>query len=396
MTDFDVIVLGLGGMGSATAFELARRGQRVLGLEQYSLGHDRGSSHGHTRIIRKAYFEHVDYVPLLERAYERWRELEAISGRQLMTLNGVLNIGLPTSEIIAGVKQAAALHQLPVEHLNAAEIRNRWPQFQLDEQMVAVFESAAGFLFAEQCVLAHAAAAQAFGADLREQQQVLRWKALRNHVEVETSAEVFRAQRLVITAGPWAGNVLSDLALPLTIMRQTPMWFGTHNNGLEDVSFAPARFPCYIVSSAIGDFYGFPEIDQRGVKVAKHYGGVEQSSPTGLNREVHEQDERPLRQFLQRHLPGVRGPRNDASVCMYTLTPDRHFVIDLHPAHPQVCIAAGFSGHGFKFAGVVGEILADLSERGRTALPIAMFRANRFLAGQAEQPAEETDWKKRN
>jgi sarcosine oxidase len=376
---FDVIVAGVGGMGSAAACELARRGRRVLALEQFTLGHDQGSSHGHTRIIRQAYYEHPDYVPLVRRAFERWYDLEQQRGTHLLTGCDCLSIGRADSELILGVCRSAREHGLPIEELGSADLRRRFPQFRFGEEFVAVLESTAGFLYVEECVRAHVREAQRHGADFREGEPLREWKATAGGIEVRTDGGRYSAAKLVLTAGPWAGQLLADRGAPLTVMRQVPMWFGTR----DDAAFRRDRFPLYIADTPGGYFYGFPVLDGNGAKVAQHYGAPELADPAGIRREVTSPDEESLRGFLREHLPGVDGPRRHAAVCVYTLTPDRHFIIDLHPEHRNVAIAAGFSGHGFKFASVVGEVLADLADAGRTDLPISMFRADRFAARKA-------------
>ncbi len=371
---YDVIVAGVGGMGSAAAYELARRGRRVLALEQFAVGHDRGSSHGLTRIIRKAYYEHPDYVPLVCRAYERWYDLEQGTGRHLLTECPCLSIGPPDSRLITGVRESAAQHSLPVEDLTADELRRRYPAFRFDESYVGVLERTAGFLAVEDCVEAHATEAVRLGAELREHEPVLSWGADASGVSVQTAKGRYAAGRLVLTAGPWAGRLLRQWGKPLTVMRQVPQWFGTRDDRL----FRRDVFPLYIAEVPAGAFYGFPLLGPDGVKVAQHYGAPELAGPEEIRYEPTADDERPVRDFLREHLPAADGPRHRASVCVYTLTPDRHFVIDLHPEHPNVALAAGFSGHGFKFASVVGEVLADLAESGRSGLPTSMFRVGRF------------------
>jgi sarcosine oxidase len=373
-TAFDVIVVGAGGMGSAAAFELARRGRSVLALEQFPLVHDRGSSHGHTRIIRRAYYEHPAYVPLVRRAFERWYDLEQRTGRHLLTECASLGIGPPAGEVVSGVLAAARVHGLAVDQLSPVDLRSQFPQFRFDDSFVGVLERDAGFLYVEDCVLAHLDAARAVGATIQPEEPVASWEAHGDGVTVTTSKDTYRARRLVLTAGPWAGRLLGDRGRRLRVMRQTILWFGT----TDAAAFRRDRFPIFLAEVPGGPFYGLPAIDGRGLKVARHYGAAELDSPDEVERAVRAADERPVREFLAAHIPGAASPLRYAQTCMYTLTPDRHFLIDLHPDHPNVAVAAGFSGHGFKFSSVVGEILADLVETGRTGWPIDMFRFARL------------------
>ncbi len=371
-TTFDAIVLGVGGMGSAAAFELARRGRRVLALEQFALGHDRGSSHGHTRIIRKAYYEHPNYVPLVLRAWDRWRDLERRRGQTLLTEHPCLSVGRPDGELIAGVRQSAEQHRLPVEALDALALRRRYPAFRFSDDYVGLLEHSAGFLYVDECVRAYAEEARKLGAVVRENEPVISWKAEGGGVAVETTAGRYTAGRLVVTAGPWAGRMLGEIGAGLTVMRQVVFWLG---GGL---SFQRDVFPIFIADTDDGAFYGLPALNADGLKVARHYGAPERREPSEIVRTVSEEDEAPVRRFFRAHLPAADGPVRRAATCIYTLTADRHFLIDVHPEHPQVVFAAGFSGHGFKFASVVGEILADLAESGRTDQPIEMFRLARL------------------
>jgi sarcosine oxidase len=380
---YDVIVIGVGGMGSAAACELARRGRRVLALEQFALGHDRGSSHGHTRIIRRAYYEHPDYVPLVRRAFERWYDLEQRQGIHLLTEIPCLSIGKADSPMIAGVRASAQQHNLPIEDLTAPELRRRFPAFRFSEEYVGVLEQSAGILYVEDCVQAHACEAVRLGAQIHDNEPVVSWKSDGREVVVQTTEGRYTAARLVITAGPWAGQVLAQRGAFLRVMRQVVLWFGTRDDHL----FRRDVFPVYIADTPRGHFYGFPALSSSGVKVAQHYGAPEVESPSEIVRDVSDTDEKTLRGFLREHLPAVDGPLRRAAVCIYTLTPDRHFLIDLHPDHANVALAAGFSGHGFKFASVVGEILADLTEKGRTEQPIGMFRFDRFPPGPAPTSA---------
>jgi sarcosine oxidase len=371
---YDIIILGVGGMGAAAAAELARRGRRVLGLEQLRPAHDRGSSHGHTRVIRTAYYEHPAYVPLARRAFARWYELEQRTGKHLLSAGGCLSLGRPGGDLIEGVRRAAREHALATEELDPAALRRRFPLFRFDDSYVGVLEQDAGFLYVEECVRAGIAAAAAHGATLRWDEPVQSWQAGPGGVTVRTEHATYSADRLIITAGAWATRLLGDLGARLRVMRQVLLWFAP----ADPRPFARDQFPIYLADTPEGCFYGLPAIDPRGHKIARHYGAPELPGPEGVDRTVTDADEAPVRAFLRRHLPAADGPRRDATVCMYTLSPDRHFVIDLHPEHPNVAVATGFSGHGFKFASVVGEILADLAETGRTELPVELFRISRL------------------
>jgi sarcosine oxidase len=368
----DVIVVGLGGMGSAAAWHLARRGASVLGFEQFRRGHDRGSSHGSTRIIRQAYYEHPAYVPLVRRAYAGWYDLEIASAQALLTNSPCLTLGAPRGELVQGVLASAHEHHLPVERLTPAEVRQRFPGFHLrdDSDQVGVLEHTAGILAVERCVEAMAAEAARLGATLHEDEPVQSWSSDGTGVRVRTTRGEYHASRLVLTSGPWAGALLGHTGQSLRVMRQVALWHGTSRPDL----FRRDHFPVYIAETADGYFYGFPMLDPRGVKAAQHYGAPEQMHPDEVSREVTPQDAQAVQAFLREYLPGVDGPCQAGSVCLYTLTPDRHFLIDHLPDAAQVIFAAGFSGHGFKFAPVVGEILADLALEGKTPWPIALFR----------------------
>jgi sarcosine oxidase len=276
--------------------------------------------------------------------------------------------------MIQGVQQSAREHRLAVEVLSRNEVTQRFPPFQIPEDYVGVLEHDAGFLYVEDCVRSHLEAAQQFGAEIHADEPAKGCQPAGSGVEVQTDKDRYFADRLVITAGPWAGQLLAAWGKPLTVMRQTLHWFGT----ADDSQYRRDRFPIYLAEVPEGIFYGLPAIDANGHKVARHYGAPELPDVDAINRAITAEDEQPLRRFLNRYLPAVNGPQNRAEVCIYTLTPDRHFILDLHPEHPQVAIAAGFSGHGFKFASVVGEIMADLAEHGRTRLPIEMFQLKRF------------------
>src|SRR5262245_46216456 len=337
---YDAVIIGLGGMGSATAAELARRDLRVLGLEQFDRGHALGSSHGHTRIIRTAYFEHPDYVPLCRAAFASWYDLEQRTGRQLLIDCPCLTLGPPDGELVSGVLAAAHQHKLEVDSLSHGELCRRYPQFHCEDHFIGVLEHSSGILLVDDCVRTLQNEAIQHGAELRFGEDVVEWKAVDGGVAVRTKWETLSAAKLVITAGSWAGRVLADLNLPLTVMRQVPMWFRPD----YPAQFRRDHFPIFILDAPEGNYYGMPMLDQRGIKVARHYGAPELSGPDQVQRQMTDDDEQPIRRFLETYLPTAAGPRSDASVCLYTLTPDRHFIIDRHPKFDHVAIAAGFSG----------------------------------------------------
>jgi len=377
---YDVIVAGLGGMGSAAAYHLAARGERVLGLERYTPAHDRGSSHGQSRIIRLAYSEDPAYVPLVLRAYELWERLESETGEDLMTITGGLMIGPPGTRVFHGSKESAEKYDLPHEILDAAELKRRYPVFEPTPDTVALFEERAGFLRPEACVKAHLDRAASLGVDLRFEEEILSWEPTRSGVRVETASGGYEAERLVISAGAWAPRLLADLGLPLEVTRQILFWFDP-KGGIEP--FLSDRFPIFIWEPEDGNsFYSIPAHDgpTGGVKAAFFRADGKPADPETIDREVHDEEVEFIRSYLARYVPDLDGDFLYAKTCMYTNTPDEHFVISTHPNYPQVAIAAGFSGHGYKFCSVVGEILADLVTQGETYHPIDLFSPTR-LAG---------------
>jgi sarcosine oxidase len=370
---FDVIVVGLGAMGSAASYHLAKRGKRVLGLDRFIPPHAFGSSHGQTRIIREAYFEHPLYVPLIRRAYELWAELENESGEKLFQQTGGLMIGRPDGVIVSGAKRSAEEHRLPHELLSALEVGRRFPALRPGEDMVAVWEPRAGILFPERCVEAHLTLAREQGASLHFEEQVLGWNPDAAGVRVITSRGEYQAERLILAAGSWIGSLLPDLNLPFTVERQVQFWFEPK---FEPTQFHPGRCPIHLWEHEPGKFfYGFPDLGN-GVKVARHHEG-DPADPDSINREVSAQEIEAMRRLVRQFLPDADGPLRSSAVCMYTNTPDEHFFIDAHPAFPQVTIASPCSGHGFKFSAVIGEVLTELIVDGKSRFDLSLFH-NRF------------------
>lgn len=371
MRTHDVIVVGLGAMGSAAALQLARRGTRVLGLDTYPPGHDRGSSHGKTRIIRSAYYESPEYVPLVQRAWELWRQIEEESGRQLLRITGGLYLGRPECELVAGALASARQHGLPHELLDAEAARQRFPGLAVADDEVALYEPAAGLLDPEAAVAAQRELAQAAGATLRYSTPVERWSAEGSGVRVTLrSGEEVSADRLILAAGAWMRQLVPEL--PLTVWRILHVHFAPTATG----RYAAEYFPFALWQNERGIYSAFPELPGQGVKFGRHDTG-EVCSPETARRTASEAEIEVLRQELERYWPGAGGPVLWYLTCLYTMTPDHHFIIDRHPAAPQVVLCSACSGHGFKFASAIGELLAELALDSRAEAP-ALFRLARL------------------
>ncbi|MGI8650257.1 MAG: N-methyl-L-tryptophan oxidase [Rubrobacter sp.] len=381
---YDAIVLGLGGMGSAAAYHLARRGNRVLGLEKFGAAHDRGASHGKSRIIRQAYFEGEAYVPLILRAYELWDELERESDEKLIHMTGALMLGSPDSGLVSGSVASAQKHGLPYELLGSREIRTRFPAFEPPPDTVALHEKRAGYVLPETSVKTHLDLAYRHGSDLHFQEPALDWEATSSSsVVVRTQRGVYEAGSLIITAGAWSREFLAGLGLPLRVERRVMHWFEPHVSASEVGLGEPGRFPVFVWEPEEGEvFYGIPDSDS-AVKAAFHYVG-EECSPDTLDREVGAEEISAVRDTLKRYMPRVAGRHVTSKACTYTNTPDLDFVVSVHPEHPQVSLACGFSGHGYKFCPVMGEVLADLATTGETPHPVGMFSPARFT-GRSDQ-----------
>ena len=363
-------------MGSAITFHLVRRGARVLALDQFALAHDRGSSHGVTRIMRHAYYNAPTYVPLVKRAQSLWHELEEITGKVLFVPTGGISLGTRGARIVRGALLSA--HRFGLEHevLDASEIQKRFPALRLSPDMVGVRDPSAGLLLAEDAIRAHVAAAQAQGAEVRFNQTVTDWRAKPTGVEVHTNRSVHLGDRLVVAAGAWMPKLVTSVPLPLAVTRQVVGWFETNDPPL----YEPSRLPIWLLQPP-GDhdyYYGLPRFGPPGLKVGRMHHRQPTVSPATMDRDAHNDDEAILRKCLVRYFPGANGQALALKTCMFTSTPDGHFIIDKHPAHANVLILSACSGHGFKFAPVVGEIAANLILDGQTHHDIQMFRIDRF------------------
>ena len=373
----DVAVVGLGVAGSAAAWQLARRGLQVLAFEQHEPLHAFGSSHGRTRIIREAYFEHPLYVPLVRRAYDLWHELEAGAAGTLLATTGGLSIGGRGSAVFAGALRSAREHGLPHEVLEAAELRARYPAFAPSDGMAAVLEPRAGLLRVEECLTALQAGAARAGAVLRHAEAVLEWRAEGSGAAVRTAAGNYHAGYLVICAGPWLARLAPSLRLPLRVQRQLSHWFEPR---ADAAAFDAGHCPVTIWEHAPGRaFYTIPDPGGQGFKAGIHHEG-EQVDPETVDRRPNAADEARVRALLARYIPAANGRLLDARVCLYTNTPDEHFLIDRHPEHPNVILASPCSGHGFKFGPAVGEVLAGLVTESRPRFDLAPFALSRFGA----------------
>jgi len=372
----DVIVIGCGGFGSSAMFHLAQRGLKVIGIDRFHPPHDRGSSHGETRIIRKAYFEHPSYVPLLHRAWELWEELSQSVGERLIEQRELLMAGPPGSEVIEGARLSARLYGLPMENLTAAEAAIRYPEFHLPEDYAVAIESTAGYLWAERCVASHLKSAALLGAQLRHDETVLSVSSSGTGVQVQTDRGCYSAGAAVVTSGAWTGQLMSDYARHISVLRKTLCWFpATSENWIRK-----DRAPLFFVDAPESQFYGIPSVDGETIKIGMHTGGEVISNPSDLSRQVTDDDERPIAQFAGKYLGGIKPQAGRSVICMYSMTPDGHFLLDRLPELPIV-VAAGFSGHGFKFTSVLGEVAADLVQLGQTGLDIGFLSVGRFSAG---------------
>ena len=382
MPSFDVIVIGLGAMGSATVRELASRGARVLGLDRLRTPHTLGSTHGRSRIIREAYFEHPLYVPLVRRAYEKWDELSRLARQELFVRTGGLMVGPADGVLVAGALRSAIEHDIDHELLDRDAMAARYPQFRLERDWVALLERRAGLLLPEACISACLALASAEGAELRADEAALRWDSGGGRVRVTTEQGTHDARHLVLAAGSWMPELLGG-AVPLAVERQMLHWF---EPVAERERYGPADCPIALWEYEPDRLFAtFTDLGD-GVKAGIHHEG-EATSPATVRRTITPAEDEMVRALVRRVLPGAAGRQVESRVCMYTNTPDGHFVIDRHPAHEAVTVVSACSGHGFKFASAIGEIAADLALDGACRFDLSPFSLGRFAASAPSLPA---------
>jgi sarcosine oxidase len=379
---FNTIVIGVGGMGSSVCYELAKRGKRVLGIEQFDIPNDMGSSHGYTRIIRLAYYEHPSYVMLLRRAYELWGQIEARTGKQVYVKTGSIDAGPADSWVFKGSLQSCVEHDLDHDVLSGMEMNARFPGYNMPHDILGVFQPEGGFILPEAATVAYVQAAHALGAEIHGRETVLEWQPLSNGegVRVITDRAEYEADSLIITGGAWNSNLLPFLRGYATPERQVLAWLQPDRPEL----FTPERFPVFNLLVPEGRFYGFPVHTVPGFKFGKYHHFEEVVEPYGYDREPDVEDEEVLRDFASRYFPEGAGPTMTLKACMFTNSPDKHFIIDLHPEYPQVSFAGGFSGHGYKFASVIGEVMADLAERQESRHNISLFNVARLTGKVSE------------
>jgi monomeric sarcosine oxidase len=377
---FDVIVVGLGGVGSATCYALAKKGLKVLGIDQHQPPHGFGSSHGDTRIIRKSYFEHPSYVPLLKSAYALWQEIETCSQTQLYYPTGLLEIGPGDGVVIQGILRSAAEHQLPIDKLSMRQAQEQYPGIDGDPSWQVVFERDAGYLLVEKCVSSYLEQAKLLGATLRYHERMISWVGQSQGVQVRLQDETMHAKKLVLCAGPWAQQALSTCDLPLKVLRKHMYWYRCDTQDYMQSH----GFPCFFFDSPDGYYYGFPDHGAFGLKVARHSGGTPVSRVDG-SHDLDPGDQQLVEKFLGRYMPNVLGRQSNPSAltrwsgCYYTMTPDENFVVDRLPDFPQVVVIAGLSGHGFKFTSVLGDIASHLVMETDCGLDIGFLGINRFM-----------------
>ncbi len=375
MQSYDVAVIGLGAMGAAALYHLARRGRRVVGIERTAPGHEGGSSHGESRIIRLAQFENPAYTPLVRRAYEHWRALEREGGETVLVDTGILEAGPAGSPIVEGSLKAARQNDLSHEILTRSAARQRFPAFDLPGDWTVVFQPQAGIVRADAAMRLHMAGARTAGAEVRERTVVEAIEPAGDGVRVRLAdGEVIAAGSAVVTAGPWIGELVPELASALRMTRQPVGWFAP----VRPAETGPDRMPVFVIEDETDAIYGFPDFDGGGVKAASHRLGRSLASASDARQDAAADDLAGVAAAMARLIPGAAGPLRSVKTCIYTSTPDEEFIIDRHPRHPGIIVCSACSGHGFKFASVFGEVLADMADGGDIPADFRAFGMGRF------------------
>ena len=371
---YDATVVGLGGMGSAALYHLAKRGISVCGIEQFEFGHKNGSSHGETRIIRKAYPEEPKYIPLLNRSYELWAELEEASGTDLLIKSGFIAISEAGSEFLKTIGEGNRQYNLPHEYWTADDIRKHAPQFNVPDSMAAFYDPLGGFVYVEKCQQAHLMLAKKQGAAIYENEAVQQWKAVGDGVEISTQNGKIHAGKLILTTGAWAIPELNKLGISMELWRRLLFWFRSPDAN----AFQPQHFPSFVIDLGETVFYGTPSVSDFGAKVGEHHQPFLINRPEEMSQPHTEREISTILKFTRIFFPALDPQPSKSANCMYTVTPDHHFILDLHPQNNNIILGCGFSGHGFKFSSAVGEVLADLALNGISENAIDFLRISRF------------------
>lgn len=377
---FDVIVIGVGSMGAPACYHLARNGHKVLGIEQFDISHDQGSHAGQSRIIRMAYFEHPDYVPLLQRSYENWKSLEKQTKAKVFENCGLAYFGRPDSDFIKGIKKSSELYDVPIARSSPDKAKSLFPAFSVPDDFEVIYEPNAGFIAPERAILLYTQLAMENGATIKTRTRVQQWKQEGGKISVQTDGGTYSCNRLVISAGAWATKVIPNFKPRLKVTKQMLAWVSPKNWD----SFELGKFPCWILEDPErGSYYGFPILPPErfggplGLKLAHHFPG-EVSDPDKVNRNVTAGTEDDIRYVLEKYMPSAQASILSLKSCLYTTTTDENFILDFLPGfNKQVVVACGFSGHGFKMSSGIGEVLADMSMKGKTDLPVGFLGMGR-------------------
>lgn len=371
MKSFHTIVAGMGAMGSAALYHLAARGVKTAGFDSFAPPHTMGSSHGETRMIREAYYEHPGYVPLVRRAYQLWHDLAARTGEEIIDETGGLYAGPPDGKLVSGMLRAAREHGIAIEELTHDQAAAQFPYIHFEKNWQIVREPRAGLVYPERIIKAHLALAAAEGAEIHAGTPVVAWEARPDGVTVRTAGGEYHAERLIVATGAWMIGTLREIGVPMIVERQPLFWFepqatASRSSVVWALEFEPEKL-----------FYGFPATET-GIKVAIHYGGVQRTTPEQIDRTLRDEDVQLLRRHASHYVPDLLGALTRSDVCMYTNSPDLHFIFDAHPQHDNVLLVSACSGHGFKFSSAIGEAAAQWSEEGAPRIDMSLFSLDRF------------------